>query len=394
MQRPNRREILAGSLATLGLASGGLLDSAWAALPDTSPLEPLARGEFLGLVPFDKPAKVGYGQLAGEGLFARRMLDLSTLNDSTRVTPTDRHFVRTGVPAMLPDLDSWRLGVRTRVGPPQELSLTDLRALATPMGVHLCESAANDATVGFGMISAAAWSGVPLTGLLERFGRPETPFRVLVDGFDRHLSDQPDKRAGASWIFSPEELASSGAFIALAMNDKPLPPEHGAPLRLVVPGWYGCSWIKWVHTVAVVAEDSFTTPHMREFARRTHQAGIPKRAARFAPAVVDAAAMPIRLEKWRVGGKVELRLVGVRWGGGEPGDAVSLRFGPEEAFKPVTSFVPPENLHGWSFWSHRWRPVSPGIYGIELMVGKSRIRTRRLSAGHYLRQVTLQRVET
>lgn len=393
MSQLNRRELLVGSLATLGLASGGLssgVDRAWAALPTRSPLEPLPRGEFLGLIPFDKPAKVAFGSLDGEGLSARRLLDLAQLSEASRVTPTEQHFVRTGIPALLPDPKSWRVALRTRRDSAPELSMADLTGLAEPMGVHLCESAANATDVGFGMMSAGEWAGVSIAKLLEQFGRPEGAFRLLVDGYDRHLTSIPDQRSGAGWIFGPEELIASGAFLALSLNGADLPTLHGAPVRLVVPGWYGCTWIKWVHTVSVVPEDALATPHMREFAHRTHQAGVPKRANRFAPAVVDAAAMPIRVEKWRVDGTLEYRLVGVRWGGGHPRDEVSLRFGPEESWKPVSAFAPPENLKSWSFWSHRWQKVAPGTYAIELKVGKSRIRTRRLSDGHYTRQVTLK----
>lgn len=387
MPKSTRRELLAGSLAALGLASG--LDRLWAALPDVSPLEPLPGGKFLGVVPFDAPAKVAFGSLDGEGLSGRRLLDLSQLTSAELITPTDQHFVRTVVPNMLPPADSWRVMVRTLASAPQELNLNDLQALSQPLGVHLCESADNGAAVGFGMMSAAEWGGVPIVQLLDRFGRPEGAFRVLVDGYDRHQTAIPDVRTGASWIFSPEDLAATGAFLAVTMNGEPLPPLHGAPVRLVVPGWFGCTWIKWVHSVIVVHEDSFATPHMREFAPRTHQAGRPKRASRFAPPQIDAAAMPIRVERWRMGKKVEYRVVGVRWGGGAPEDTVSLRFGTNEAWKPVSSFVPPKGLATWSFWSHRWAPAGPGTFPIELKVGVSQMRTRRLAAGHYTRRVTL-----
>ena len=77
--------------------------------------------------------------------------------------------------------------------------------------------------------------------------------------------------AGASWVLPIAALNSLGAFLAVRMNGEPLPPDHGMPVRLVVPGWYGCAWIKWVIAIRLVGADEPATTQMKEFAGRTHQ---------------------------------------------------------------------------------------------------------------------------
>ena len=101
------------------------------------------------------------------------------------------------------------------------------------------------------------------------------------------------------------------------MNGEPLPLDHGAPVRLVVPGWYGCSWIKWVDELRLATPDAAATTQMREFAGRTHQDGVPELARDYEAPAIDLAATPIRVERRRVDGGIEYRIVGIAWGGTE-----------------------------------------------------------------------------
>ncbi len=94
--------------------------------------------------------------------------------------------------------------------------------------------------------------------------------RVLVSGFDDHSQPSRSSVAGASWIFTFEQLEAAGAFLATEMNGKPLSPDHGFPVRLVVPRWYGCACIKWVNEILLVDEEAPVTSQMREFAGRGH----------------------------------------------------------------------------------------------------------------------------
>src|SRR6185369_9127809 len=128
--------------------------------------------------------------------------------------------------------------------------------------------------------------------------------RVLVSDFDEYAApyDPAHSTPGASWIFSFEQLAT--AFLATRMNGEALPEDHGAPVRLFVPGWYGCACIKWVNAIALVDDTAEATSQMQEYASRTGQTGVPALAKDYLPGVIDQAAMPVRVEQWRVEGKL------------------------------------------------------------------------------------------
>src|ERR1043166_2364487 len=168
------------------------------------------------------------------------------------------------------------------------------------------------------------------------------------------------------------------------MNGKPLARDHGAPVRLVVPGWYGCAAIKWVTAVTFAEESAPASSHMREFAARTHQQGVPELARAYRPAAIDQAAMPTRVEKWLVDGKIRYRVAGILWGGRRTVGALEIRFNPEEEYVRVDDFRQAAN-DPWSFWSHAWTPKAPGTYMIRLRVPDRTVETKRLDSGYYFR---------
>jgi hypothetical protein len=253
-------------------------------------------------------------------------------------------------------------------------------------------------------MSAAAWTGVPLERVLERARRLPRATQVLVSGFDEHSTPDPGSVPGASWIFGLDQAHESGAFLATAMNGAPLRPEHGYPLRLVVPGWYGCAAIKWVNEIALVDDEAPATDHMREYAGRTHQPpGGPRDRSRvrrgrrpegpslardFQPATIDPAAVPVRVERIGAGGKISYRIVGILWGGGAPARALSIRFNPDARFVPV-DVVGSGTAGTWALWFHTFQPPAPGRYRIELALEDPAVRTRRLDMGYYAREIEI-----
>ena len=90
--------------------------------------------------------------------------------------------------------------------------------------------------------------------------------RVLVTGFDQYATKSMTSVPGASWVFSIGDLNAAGAFLATEMNGKPLRADHGAPIRLVVPGSYGCACIKWVTAISFVNDAAEATSQMQEYA--------------------------------------------------------------------------------------------------------------------------------
>jgi hypothetical protein len=175
------------------------------------------------------------------------------------------------------------------------------------------------------------------------------------------------------------------------MNGLSLTKDHGAPVRLVVPGWYGCTCIKWVNEVTLLGEDAATTSQMQEFASRTMQQGVPELARDYRPAVIDQAAMPIRVEKWLVDRKIKYHVNGIAWGGSRPVSGLEIRFNSGEDFVPVDDFKQTAN-DPWSFWTHPWTPIEAGIYSIQLRVKDNSVPSRRLDAGYYVRSVEVTEI--
>jgi DMSO/TMAO reductase YedYZ molybdopterin-dependent catalytic subunit len=352
---------------------------------------PRRPGKLLGVVPFADQSGDRLNTVSGQGLEGRMALDLSTLTSDSLITPNDRFYIRTCQPDQLDYQAPWKVALHGLVKAPRLLTVDDLRPTVENQGTHLMECAGNPRLYHFGLLSAANWSGIPLSAVLERTEPRSRDTSVLISGFDQHSQSSEQSMAGASWIFTRDQLESSGAFLATEMNGAPLSPDHGFPIRLVMPGWYGCTCIKWVNEIALVDESAPATTQMREFAQRTHQAGIPKLARDFRPATIDLAAMPVRVEKWLIGGQLEYHVVGILWGGARCTSSLQIQFNPDTNYVPVGSYHH-QTSATWTLWTHDWRPKVAGRYWIQLRVADSSIPTRRLDAGYYARKVVLTEV--
>jgi len=334
-----------------------------------------------------------FGVLLGAGLDARLFTDLSQLSataPASLVTPSERFFVRTAVPSTLPGTDGWAIRVGGLVHTPVDLGRPALEALAGQSGRYLIECSGNSDQSTYGLMSAAEWEGVPLGAVLDRVRPAAGSYRVLVSGVDDDGSRPITSVPGASWIFSRDDLQR--ALLAVRMNGAPLPRDHGFPVRLVVPGWYGCSCIKWVDRIDLVPDEAPATTQMREFAARTHQTPGAEIARDFTPAVIDTAAMPVRMEKWLIDGRLAYRLTGIVWGGAKPTNALSIRFRSGQPWVKVDDCPLPASPLTWSPWTHTWRPEAPGRYQIVLRVDDPSIRTRRLDVFFYVREVQIDEV--
>jgi hypothetical protein len=395
----SRRRFLGQALASMGLRV--VAPSTWTAdllAQAAAPCPELPPGELVRVLPLygEGGSDVPFGTLVGgPGLDARQYTDLARLAPDAMVTPTADMFVRTAAPPGLdPDPARWIVALTDATGTAAgRVTAAELGPDARPMGIHLIECSGNSNPQTFGLMSATAWDGVPLRDVLARWPRPAGSTGLLVSGRD-HAAVPESRRSlpGASWILPAERLTEAGPFLALRMNGEPLTPHHGAPIRLVVPGWYGCAWIKWVDELRWVGPDEPTTPQMQEFAVRTHQDGVPDRAADYAAPRIDTAAMPVRVEQRRVGGKVVYDVVGIVWGGTAPVDALVIRFGPRDRGTPVRVCPAPASAATWTLWTHRWQPAAPGYYDITLRAADAAVPTRRLDLSFYVRRVRIDEV--
>jgi DMSO/TMAO reductase YedYZ molybdopterin-dependent catalytic subunit len=371
--RISRRDFLTASLLAPALAR----------------LQPPARATLLGVVPFGAPASrtTPLNQLLGSGLDARLFSDLSPLSADSLTTPVNRFFVRTAAAASLPSADAWSVSMGGRVAQGATFDLAALQKMSRDVGRVLIECAGNSDPANYGLMSVADWDGAPIAPLLDRV-RPSTPkHRVLISGFDDERAQTRTSVPGASWIFTREELDK--AFLAVRMNGEPLTRDHGAPVRLVVPGWYGCACVKWVNRIDLVPDDAPRTSQMAEYAGRTHQGGLPELARDYTPAVIDTAAVPVRIERWSGDGRTFYRIVGIIWGGNRPTNQLAIRFRTSGPWTPVENCPLPSSTLSWSLWTHTWTPTEPGRYEIVLKVTDSAIRTRRLDLFYYVRDINI-----
>ena len=173
------------------------------------------------------------------------------------VTPVGLHYllIHYDVPAVEPD--GWRLTVGGL-----ELSLDDLRARPAAEHTVTMECAGNGRArleprpVSqpwlLEAVGTARWRGTPLAPLLEEAGVPDGTVEVLFTGLDRGIEggdEQAFQRA-----LPLEEAMRDEVLLAYEMNGAPLPPQHGFPLRLVVPGWYGMTNVKWLSRIEFLDE--------------------------------------------------------------------------------------------------------------------------------------------
>jgi DMSO/TMAO reductase YedYZ molybdopterin-dependent catalytic subunit len=383
-----RRDLLRGSLLGGGVLLAGFDKVRWPGTTEYPSTKLSPAGKMVGVVEFTGEAPVPMDEAFGAELDGRLYTDLSRLTAENRVIPVEQFYIRTRASKLLDNTKPWVVHVSGLIEKPFAIPLQDLKKISSPMGLHLMECAGNVRNVHFGMISVANWTAVPISDVFERANPKPAASRVLISGFDTYVAKSASSVPGASWVFTPDELKKAGAFLATEMNASPLTVDHGAPVRLVVPGWYGCTCIKWVNEISFVDDAAAATSQMQEYASRTMQNGVPQLAREYKPATIEQAAMPIRIEKWADDEKISYRVVGILWGGTAPVTKLQIRFNPEEDYVDVDNFQQTTN-DPWSFWTHAWTPKQPGTYFIRLRVADPGVVARRLDAGYYMRSVEI-----
>ena len=193
-----------------------------------------------------------------------RPLDAESPVEALRTfeTRNDLFFVRSH--HLVPEIAApWTLTIDGDVASPLTLSLDDIRRMRSERRSAVIECAGNGRGLfelpatsgvqwGLGAVSNATWTGVPLRALLERAGVQES-----AQHFWMEAADQSPLPAAPKFLRSiPRETAFNDVFVAFEMNGQPVPLQHGGPLRLVVPGWYGMASTKWLTHIHARAKES------------------------------------------------------------------------------------------------------------------------------------------
>jgi sulfane dehydrogenase subunit SoxC len=176
------------------------------------------------------------------------------------VTPAGLHYLLVHYDIPVADPVAWRLSVAGRVGRELSLSLDELRSKPAVTLAVTMECAGNGrARLSprplsqpwlLEAVGTAEWTGIPLRDLLEEAGVDEDAREVAFRGLDRGIEGGEEQAYERSLPLG--EALGEDVLLAYAMNGQPLLPQHGFPLRLVVPGWYGMTSVKWLERITVL----------------------------------------------------------------------------------------------------------------------------------------------
>jgi hypothetical protein len=110
--------------------------------------------------------------------------------------------------------------------------------------------------------------------------------------------------------------------------------------------------------------------------------GLPPELARdYRPATIDQVAVPVRVEAWKLNGKIEYRVLGITWGGPNRTDKLLIRFlhGNTPKFEPVQFCQSKTSCPAYGIWCHRWQPKRRGGYWVEMRLGDRKVRARKMN---------------
>src|SRR5438034_6526322 len=176
------------------------------------------------------------------------------------ITPVGLHYLLVHYDIPLVDKRTWRLEIGGRVERPLTLSLDELRERDAVEAVVTMECAGNGrALVEPHVVSqpwlqeavgTGRWRGVALAALLEEAGPAEDAVDTVFTGLDGGVEGGVPQRYQRALPLA--EAVAEGPVLTYELNGEPLPPQHGFPLRLVVPGWYGMTNVKWLARIDVL----------------------------------------------------------------------------------------------------------------------------------------------
>lgn len=288
------------------------------------------------------------------------------------VTPVGLHYllVHYDIPAV--DAAAWALRIDGAVERTLSLSLSELRAMPAVTRAVTLECAGNGRALleprpisqpwVTEAVSTGEWTGVPLHFVLDEAGLSDDAVELLFTGLDRGIDgglEQPYERS----LPRPDALAD-GVLLAYELNGRPLPPQHGFPVRLIVPGWYGMTHVKWLGAVTALTKPF--AGYQQAVAYRFYDAdgnpGAPvtrilPRALTVPPGVPDFTSR----ERFLDAGPC--RLEGRAWSGWGPVTRVEVSLDGATTWNDA-DLGEPVGEDAWHGWTYDWDASVPGAYVI------------------------------
>jgi DMSO/TMAO reductase YedYZ molybdopterin-dependent catalytic subunit len=292
---------------------------------------------------------------------------LETLNGP--ITPNELFFVRNHYPAPVLDAESWGLTIEGLVERPTRFDLKDLKRMPTVSLQATLECAGNgraglDPPVpgvqwACGAVSNAVWSGVPVRHVLETVGLDRSAVEIVFEGADRglvHASPKPCGKVPFARSLPLEAALSDGPILAYEMNGEPLPTAHGAPVRLIVPGWYAVASVKWLVRMIAVDQPFRGFYQTTDYTTWEARDGSPQMVTIGPMPVKSVIARPVGGAKFQTGETVEVS--GTAWAGLEEVVGVEVSADGGSTWNDavlIGDHVP----FAWRHWSFEWQVQGP-----------------------------------
>lgn len=281
------------------------------------------------------------------------------------VTPNRLFFVRNHFePPPVGDTATWELAIDGLVARPRRWTFAQLAARPQHAVFATVECAGNGRSFleqkaagvqwGAGAIGHAEWSGVPLRELLAEAGVKPGTLEIVFEGADRGTED--GKTMNFSRSLPLAKALDPDTLIALRMNGEWLEPNHGAPLRLFVPGWYGVASVKWLRRMTAIDhayQGYFQT--VKYSIDRDGPGG--KRRVPLGPGVVKSEILSPRVGE--VVGLGVNRVAGVAWAGEDRIARVEISADGGKSWG-VAKLKGPVQPYSWCQWEFLWTVETAG----------------------------------
>jgi DMSO/TMAO reductase YedYZ molybdopterin-dependent catalytic subunit len=284
------------------------------------------------------------------------------------LTPVGLHYLLVHFDIPMVDPRAWSLEVGGHVERPLSLSLAELQARPAIDVAVTMECAGNGRArldprpVSqpwlLEAVGTARWTGTPLAPILDEAGVRDGAVEVVFTGLDRGVEGGEEQEYARSLPLG--EIDRGEALLAYGVNGVPLPPQHGAPLRLVVPGWYGMTSVKWLSRIALVAEpfDGYQMRHGYRLRQVEDEPGEP--VSRIQPrSLMVPPGIPDFFTRARVVEAGECEIEGRVWSGEAEIVAVDVSTDGGETWSPAKLGDGSLGRWAWRSWRFSWH-AEPG----------------------------------
>lgn len=291
-------------------------------------------------------------QPAGKMLKWEKLTDWVTANEDVFAVS---HY---GVPKV--DLENWSLEIAGLFKTPRKFSLKEIQARKRKTVTATLECSGNGANPGFmGAIGNVRWTGTPLWPLLRECGIAERAIEVVFFGADEKVEKIREKEYLQNFArsLSAQEARREDILLAYEMNGQPLAKDHGAPLRLIVPGWFGIAWVKWLSRIEALDRRYMSKYMAREYVTIRGEEKNGKtiwRETSVGP--IDTKSIVARAVRRKDG---TIRFSGAAWTDGTPLKEVQVKIGKGE-WRPAELEKKSTAKYAWTFFHYDWKSPEAG----------------------------------